>query len=78
VKDLLASFVPEGTFGLVITVVLSVISMMQAQSREISLLLNGRTRTATFTEDILQAERESETSQMSIEHIILLEATTAI
>jgi hypothetical protein len=47
------SAVPGGTLGLVIAVVLSNISMMHFESRDISRLLNGRTRTATLTDDIL-------------------------
>jgi hypothetical protein len=41
------------TLGLVITVVLSNISIIHFESREISRVLNGRTRTATLTDDIL-------------------------
>lgn len=40
------------TLGLVITVVLSNISIIHFESREISRVLNGRTRTATLTDDI--------------------------
>lgn len=40
------------TLGLVITVVLSNISIIHFESREISRELNGRTRTATLTDDI--------------------------
>jgi hypothetical protein len=46
------SAVPSGTLGFVIAVVLSNISMMHFASRKVSRLLNGRTRTATLTDDI--------------------------
>jgi hypothetical protein len=49
--------VPGGTFGFVMHVVLPLISMMQFDSREISRELKGRTRTATFTDDMMWAER---------------------
>jgi hypothetical protein len=49
------SLVPGGNLGLVMTVVvLSSISIMHFESRVISRLLNGRTRTATFTEDMIE------------------------
>ena len=44
------------TLGLVMTVVWPLMSMMQSASRANSRLLNGRTRTATFTEDIFEVE----------------------
>lgn len=47
------SLVPCGTFGFVIAVVAPLISMIHFDSLPISRELNGRTRTATFTEDIL-------------------------
>jgi hypothetical protein len=46
------SHVPGGTLGFVIVVVLSNISMMHFASRVVSRVLNGRTRTATLTDDI--------------------------
>lgn len=48
-----ASAVLGGTLGFVMHVVAPVISMMHFESRLISRELNGRTRTATFTDDIL-------------------------
>ena len=55
-NDLTASLLPccpGGAFGFVITVVCPLISMMHSDSRATSRLLNGRTRTATFTDDIV-------------------------
>ena len=52
-NDLTAS-VPSRALGFVMTVVWPLISMMHSDSRATSRLLNGRTRTATFTEDIVQ------------------------
>jgi hypothetical protein len=49
---LIESLLPGGALGLVIAVVLSNISMIHFESREISRELKGRTRTATLTDDI--------------------------
>lgn len=49
---LIESLLPGGALGFVIAVVLSNISMIHFESREISRELKGRTRTATLTDDI--------------------------
>lgn len=49
---LIESLLPGGALGFVIAVVLSYISMIHFESREISRELKGRTRTATLTDDI--------------------------
>lgn len=47
------SLVPGGTFGFVMAVMVApLISMIHFDSLPISRELNGRTRTATFTEDM--------------------------
>jgi amino acid permease len=51
-NDFALSFAPAGIFGLVMMVVAPFISMMFSQLLVVSRLLKGRTRTATFTDDI--------------------------